>query len=178
MSVLDSLEVKLCRGDGPFWGWAKRSLKSLRRCHVPVGPITKPLFAVGYRFHVLTRSLVLTLLRILWFEPICKSQCRTVGAGFVMEKLVFLTGVGDITIGANVTLSGKSNFGFCCSVLERPSLTIGDATFLGHNCSIYVAEAVHNGARCLIAGDVIIRDYDGHPINSSARKNHQPVLHD
>jgi serine acetyltransferase len=178
MSLVQDLSIKIRRGEGPFWARAKRTAKGIAQFSIPVGPMSKPLFGLLYQLHVFTRSLILSLLRVFWYEPIFKSQCRTVGPGFTMGKLVFLQGAGNIDIGTNVMLCGKSNIGFCNRVLDRPTLRIGDATFVGHNCSLYVAHSVEIGCHCLIAGGVIIRDYDGHPTDATARRSHRPVSMD
>ncbi|QDT73341.1 Maltose O-acetyltransferase [Lacipirellula limnantheis] len=176
MSLLQDISVKIRRDEGPFWTVVKRIAKAILRVHVPVTPVTKPLFAGLYRLHVLVRTLILTLLRIFWYEPLFKSQCRKVGSRVVVDKLVFLQGVGDIDIGDGVALSGKSNIGFCNRVLDRPTLSIGDDSFIGSKCSIFVARSIEVGRRCLIAGDVIIRDYDGHPKDADDRANGVPIL--
>ncbi|WP_210417737.1 acyltransferase [Bythopirellula goksoeyrii] len=168
--------MKIRRGEGRFWSMVKQFAKSIVRLHVPVVPLNKPIFSVLYLIHVGIRFLVLNILRVVWFQPLFSSQCVAVGPNFRMEQLVFLQGLGRIIIGSDVHLSGKSNIGFCNSVFERPVLEIGNSTFLGHDCSIYVAQSVHIGRNCLIAGGVIIRDYDGHPLDYLSRRNGMPIL--
>ena len=175
MSLVQDLSIKIRRGEGPFWSRIKRAAKMALHFSVPVCAVSRPFFGGLYHLHVVARTVLLTLLRVFWYEPIFKSQCRSVGAGFVMEKLAYLEGVGIIDIGANVTLSGKSNIGFCNRVLDRPVFSIGDGTFVGHNCSFSVAQSVKIGCNCLVAADVIIRDYDGHPIDPVARRNNQSI---
>jgi acetyltransferase-like isoleucine patch superfamily enzyme len=178
MASMKSISVKIRRGEGWFWGSAKRIVKALLHLHIPVVPPIKPLFAGLYFLHVLVRTLVLNIVRVGWYEPLFRSQCDEVGTGFLMEQLVFLQGTGSISIGAHVHLSGKSTIGFCNSVCDRPELRINDSTFIGHDCSIYVARLVQIGRNCLIAGGVVIRDYDGHPVDYLARRNHCAILAD
>lgn len=172
------LSVKVRRGEGWFWGIAKKVAKTLMQVSIPVSPRSKVLFTFLYATHVTIRSSIFTLLRILWFEPLFRSQCSRVGPRFRMEQLVFLQGIGNIAIGSDVHLAGKSNIGFCNSVCDEPKVTIGDFTFLGHDCSIYAAESVSIGNHCLIAGGVIIRDYDGHPLDYQARRKHLSISAD
>ena len=37
------------------------------------------------------------------------------------------------------------------------------------------AKSLRIGNHCLIAGEVIIRDYDGHPVDYSERRNRRPI---
>ena len=172
---MTKLSVKLRRGEGWFWGSAKKLALAILHLSIPVGPITKPVFSMLYSAHTTIRAVILGLLRVLWFEPLFRSQCKTVGSGFNMERLAFLEGAGDISIGSNVYFSGKSYIGFCTSVRDCPELIIGDFTFIGNGCSLLTAHSVRIGNHCLIAGEVVIRDYDGHPINYSDRRNRKPI---
>ncbi|MEC7501206.1 MAG: acyltransferase [Planctomycetota bacterium] len=172
---MTKLSVKLRRGEGWFWGNAKKMALAILHLSIPVGPITKPFFSILYSAHTTIRAVILGILRVFWFEPLFRSQCKTVGAGFQMERLAFLEGVGDISIGSNVYFSGKSYIGFCTSVWDCPELIIGDSTFIGHGCSLLTAQSLRIGNHCLIAGEVVIRDYDGHPINYSDRRSRKPI---
>jgi acetyltransferase-like isoleucine patch superfamily enzyme len=87
-----------------------------------------------------------------------------------MEELPYIQGCGRIVIGDGVRLSGQPQLGFNNRHNDRPLLSIGDGTFIGHYTSISVAEAVRIGRHCLLAGGVSIADYDGHPLNAEARR--------
>jgi acetyltransferase-like isoleucine patch superfamily enzyme len=91
-----------------------------------------------------------------------------------MERLPYVTGAGRIVIGVGVRLSGKSGIGFGRCGGIRPSLLIGDETFIGHDCGFTIASTITIGKRCLIAGGVSIRDYDGHPVDAEARRRGMP----
>lgn len=164
-----SLEVSIRRGNGRFWGAAKRAARAVLSWHVPVGPATRPLFAALYRAHVMARELGLWTLRFLWFEPLFRSQCAEVGPGLRMEQLPYLVGRGRIVLGARVRLSGKSSIGFCNHQSDAPELVVGDGTFIGHGTSFGIANSVRIGRHCLIAGGVSIRDWDGHPVDAARR---------
>jgi len=61
---MTKLSVKLRRGEGWFWKNAKRLALALLHISIPVGPLTKPFFALLYIAQVAIRSLILGLLRI------------------------------------------------------------------------------------------------------------------
>ncbi|MEQ1757822.1 MAG: DapH/DapD/GlmU-related protein [Vicinamibacterales bacterium] len=71
-------------------------------------------------------------------------------------------------------LSGKSSIGFGNRVHDNPKLSIGDQSFVGHNCGFLVAQSIRIGDHCLLAGGVRLSDFDGHPIAHDARREDQP----
>ncbi len=168
--------AKLRRGEGPFWSRMKRSAKALLSFHIPINGLTRPFFALGYRFHVFVRETWIWVRRFFWNDPLFRSQCESVGAGLWMEELPYIVGSGRIVIGANVRLSGKSSFGFGAPT-ERglPKLTIGNGTFIGHDCRFSIGRSVQIGCHCLLAGDVQIFDMDGHPIDADRRRAGEPT---
>ncbi len=143
--------------------------------HLPVGTLGRPLFASLYRWHVFVRTSAAWSARFVWYEPLFRSQCTVVGEQFVMEQLPYLVGRGEIRIGDRVQFSGKPSFAFCSRYVDGPRLIIGDDCFLGHNTAITVAREVTIGNHCLIAGNVRISDFDGHPVNAMRRRGGQPA---
>ncbi|WP_322975331.1 acyltransferase [Aporhodopirellula aestuarii] len=124
--------------------------------------------------HVLMRESWLWAMRVIWSEPLFRSQCESVGARFQMEQLPYIVGRGRILIGCGVRLSGKSSFAFS-SKHGGATLVIGDRCFLGHNCAVTVAKEIIIGKDCLIAGGVRITDFDGHPLDADDRRTGQPA---
>src|SRR5439155_16972078 len=92
-----------------------------------------------------------------------------------MEMLPYLTGRGRIVIGRWVRLSGKSSIGFSNRLHAEPELVIGDETFIGHDCSLGVADSVRIGRHCLLAGRVRVADFDGHPLDAGQRRANEPT---
>lgn len=168
--MFTAIEQRIRAGKGPFWGGAKRLVRAALSFHLPVNSVTSPVFGLLYRIHVAAREGMLAVLRLVWFEPLFRSQCEAVGRRFRMEYLPYLGGSGRIVIGDRVRLSGKSGFMFTSHVVPRPELRIGDGSFVGHGCGFSVARSVVIGRNCLIAGGVSIRDFDGHPLDAAARR--------
>ncbi|MBI1764837.1 MAG: hypothetical protein HYR56_25785 [Acidobacteria bacterium] len=92
-----------------------------------------------------------------------------------MEQLPYINGRGRIVIGQNVQLSGKSGFTFGNRHRVDPLLEIGDDTFIGHGSCFTVARSVRIGTGCLLAGNVRIADYDGHPVDAVRRRAKEPT---
>jgi acetyltransferase-like isoleucine patch superfamily enzyme len=144
--------------------------KRLLQWHLPVGAVNRPFFSALYRFHVAARVAAGWSLRVLWYEPLWRSQCRLVGKRFRMEQLPYLLGRGEIVIGNDVCFSGKPSFTFSSRCTPLPQLSIGNGSFLGHNCALTIAKQVQIGDHCLIAGGVRITDFDGHPLDAHERR--------
>ncbi len=154
---------------------AKPWVRRCRRAHLPVvGPL-RSWFRFCYALHVAAREALALACKVIWYEPLWRSQCATVGRNFQMEQLPYLFGRGRIVIGSNVRLSGKSNVIFTDRRDDLPDLRIGDGTFVGHNCRISIAESVTIGRHCLIAGGVAIADNDGHPLDAERRRRNEPM---
>ena len=83
------MEGRLREGRGPYWGRLKGAARWLLHLHVPVNSFSRPLFCGLYVMHVSVRELAIWLLRLFWYEPLFRSQCRTVGKCFQMESLPY-----------------------------------------------------------------------------------------
>ena len=148
----------------------KNIAKWLLRCHLPVGSWNRPVFHLLYRIHLIAGRCLEWLLRFFWYEPLFRSQCRSIGKRFRMEQMPYLWGPGEISLGDGVDLSGKSSFGFSSRHVDSPTLSVGNETFIGHNCGFTVGKSVTIGNHVLIAGGVRVSDFDGHPIDPVDRR--------
>lgn len=173
-----SVIAKIRRGEGPFWGGCKGAARRVLSFHVPVVPLTRPLFRFLYAVHVTLRESLLWALRFFWYEPLFRGQCETVGEGLRMEQLPYMTGKGRIVLGRRVRLSGKSSIGFSNCIRLGPELVIGDDTFIGHGCAFNIGSSVRVGRHCLLASGVKVYDLDGHPADAALRREGRPGSHD
>jgi acetyltransferase-like isoleucine patch superfamily enzyme len=170
-----SVGLKIRRGEGPVWAQAKWLARRILHCHLPVSSLSRPVFRLLYAVHVGAREGLIWARRFFWYEPLFRSQCVSVGERFQMEELPYLAGQGEIVIGERVRLSGKPSIGFSNRLRTRPSLVIGDGTFIGHQCSFHVAAAVRIGKDCLLAAGVKVYDFDGHPLDAARRRAGEPT---
>ncbi len=152
----------------------KRMAKWMLQIHLPVGRLTRPLFGMFYQLHVALRTILGWSIRFLWFEPLFRSQCRSVGRRFCMEQLPYIIGHGEIEIADDVQLSGKPTFVFSSRHGEQPRVLIGARSFLGHACTLIVGKRISIGSNCLIASGVRIADFDGHPLCAAKRRLGEP----
>jgi len=134
--------------------------------------VTRPLLAIV----VLIRSTYLTVARIFWCEPLFKAYCKSYGKGLHTGSFLhWIQGTGDIIIGDNVTVDGRSAFFFAVRYSANPSLIIGDGTAIGHGCSFTVGERITIGKNCRIAANIHFFDSGGHPSHPERRLAGEPA---
>ena len=125
------------------------------------------------------RGIVFWVRRVFIAEPIFRSYCEKVGPGFRAGVFVhWVQGRGRIIIGSDVRIDGKSSFSFASRFSRDPTLTIGDRTGIGHQCSFAVGNRIDIGSDCRIAPGVTIFDSPGHPIDPTARQSGAPPNQD
>lgn len=129
-------------------------------------PVFKPLHSLLYFEWSFRMDLWHNFWRIVYYEPMFKSQCVHVGKGFLMEYAgngsTRIAGSLSLHIGDNVTIYDNSYF-VGLKVLDKPSLYIGDSTYIGPRVNIMVGKEIRIGSHCLIAAQ-LITDNPGHSI--------------
>jgi acetyltransferase-like isoleucine patch superfamily enzyme len=161
-------------------GWARQA-RALRRgvrgFTLPVPhAVARALLAV----FVALRACWHFFLRVFICEPLFKAYCTSYGRGVRTDIYVhWVQGRGDLIVGDDVLVDGKSSFNFASRAIggapgERPRLTIGSHTGLGHGCTITVARRVTIGDHCRIAAGTWIFDSSGHPADPVRRQAGEP----
>jgi acetyltransferase-like isoleucine patch superfamily enzyme len=118
-------------------------------------------------------------MRVLVCQPFFRAYCKECGPGLRTGDFIhWVQGQGDIILGSNVWLDGKSTFTFAASFTERPTLIIGDNTAIGHDTSFTIGKRITLGKNCNISGATWISDSNGHPSDPVARRNHEPPAPD
>lgn len=169
-----SFIARLKRERGWAWSTAKKVHSALTSLHLPVG-IMRPILSVAYDAHIALWEICISIVRFFYSEPLFRSKCRRVGQRFKMEQLPYLTGHGQINIGDNVRLSGKSTIAFSNQLSEAPLLEIGDGTFIGHDCGFHIAKHVKIGRNTLVAKGVSVYDFDGHSYDAEERRDDEVI---
>jgi serine acetyltransferase len=117
--------------------------------------------------------------RVLLCQPLFRAHCKECGPGLRTGEFVhWVEGQGDIIVGSNVWLDGKSTFAFAASFTERPTLIIGDNTGIGHDCFFAIGKRITIGKNVNISGAAMIVDSSGHPSDPVARRQHEPPPED
>ena len=134
--------------------------------------IARPLLGV----FLTLRQCYYFLVRVLICEPLFKAYCTQYGRGVrTGVYLPWVSGGGKLILGNNILIDGKAAFMFAVRYAKDPTLMIGDNTVISHGCSFTVGRQVTIGKHCLIAGDVMMFDAPGHPIDPAQRKLGAPA---
>lgn len=142
-------------------------LKTLRQFEMPA-----PRFVVAplYSLHCFLRMLTTTLTRILWWTPLLKGRCDTVGRNLnLLGGLPFISGALRIHIGDHCRVSGHTTFSGRTCARQTPELQVGNNVDIGWMTTIAVGQRVEIGNNVRIAGRALLAGYPGHPLDTEAR---------
>lgn len=151
-----------------LYGVAKQS----RQAHAPYIPGLHDFMYAERRLRLHSWR---TLRRLLYYEPLMKSRCASVGKNLTLiQALPLITGHLKIYIGDDVTIDGTNTFA-ANRVYDAPELRIGNQSFIGWHVTISVGQEVNIGRNCLIGASVLIADNDMHPLSAEARRRNLAV---
>jgi acetyltransferase-like isoleucine patch superfamily enzyme len=170
--VSPGLVRRLATSDRMLPGVLRRFRRAVITFSVPAPrAVTVPLlWAV-----VSIRSVYAFLLRVFICEPLFKARCTRYGKRLRTDRhLHWVSGFGDIIVGDDVWLDGRSTITFAARFADRPLLEIGDRTRIGHECVFTVGSRISIGRNCLLSGGIQIMDSNGHPVDPRERWNDQP----
>jgi len=164
MSIIYKLKRKIKKRENPLYNFLYHILK--KSIHISM-PYNKKIHSFLYNEWCVRTTLWHNFWRIVYYEPMFKSQCTSVGRNLLMEY----TGNGSakirgnllLTIGNNVTIFDNTQF-VGLDVLKKPKLNIGDDTYIGPLVRFMVGSRIVVGNNCLITSR-IITDNPGHPID-------------
>ncbi|WP_319586823.1 acyltransferase [uncultured Desulfobulbus sp.] len=163
---MSSFLLKIRRRETPFYNKLYLILKRIRAVNFPV---IYPLHRFLYYEFRLRRNLWRGLWKFIYYEPLFKSQCESVGKGLhLVGGIPLIQGHLRIILGNNVSLHGRSTF-TGSKVFESPTLRVGNNTVLGDQLQISVGCDVTIGDNVLIAGGVCIYSCDQHCLNPAER---------
>jgi acetyltransferase-like isoleucine patch superfamily enzyme len=125
---------------------------------------------LGLAVFLVLRSFYYFLLRFFLAEPLFKAYCKKRGR-FVRTgiHLPWIQGKGDLLVGEDVSIDGKLNVSFAARFSDHPTLSIGDHTGIGHNCSFTIGKRITIGRHCRLSTDIIMFDSSGHALDPQAR---------
>ncbi len=156
----------------------KLLLKRILHSGIPIPGLMKPVIRGAYHFGVFVVEVSAYIKKLFWVEPVLRSVCASFGGRLRAERLPYMRGKGELHLGEEINLSGKSSFFFMRVAGVEPEIRIGDETFVGHACTFSAGKRIEVGNNCLIATMVRIHDNDGHPLDPERRRRHEGILAD
>jgi len=158
------LSVAIRRQETPTYSFLYKIAKALRDISMPT---IKPVHNILYHEWSIRTSIWHSIWRVVYYEPLFKSQCIQVGSKFRMEYagngIARIFGDLQIYIGSNVIFF--DNIGLAgLKVIDKPELHIGDNTYIGPFVRFQIGKEIRVGNNCLI-GSRLITDNPGHSLN-------------
>lgn len=163
-----SIKTKIMKKENLFYAFLNRTYYFMKGARMPL-----PLFLYRAMYAALRMcsAALWWLAKVLWLEPVFRSQCEECGRNLQMGHfLPYLLGSGAIRLGDNNRLNGKVNIYFSNRYFERPDLKIGSNCSLGHLLNLNIAQSIAIGDNVRIGSLVSITDSDGHPVDKVARR--------
>lgn len=158
------MRLKISKRESPFYDKIYRGIHAMRGFPMPYN---RKLYSFLYNERVLRRALWHNFWRIVYYEPMFKSQCVSVGKNLHMEYAgngsATIKGPLRVTLGDNVRIFDNTIFAGL-KVLDNPELVVGDSTYIGPQVRLRVGKKITIGRHCLIVSK-IITDNPGHPID-------------
>jgi acetyltransferase-like isoleucine patch superfamily enzyme len=172
MHLIDRLSLHIRRRETPLADRLYRLAKNVQSIHMPLIP---GLHHWLYKERALRLALWHTLLRVVYYEPLFKTQCEQVGRNLrLIGGIPLLLGNRiRLFIGDDVTISGVTTFAGS-KMADAPILAIGNGSSIGDQTTIVTGHGVHIGDRVVIAGRVFIAGDDGHPLEATDRIANRP----
>ena len=164
---------QLATSKHPLLKWLRKTYWALRGFSLPAPRvIVRPCLYV----FLAIRTCFYNVKRVLICEPFFKAYCKAYGLGLRTGSFIhWVQGSGSIIVGDDVTIDGKCSMMFAARYTGEPTLSIGDKSYIGHNCSFTVGKRIEIGAHCMLSTDVCIRDCDGHPVDPIERRAGLPA---
>jgi acetyltransferase-like isoleucine patch superfamily enzyme len=165
---LNSVVLRLKRADTPFFRSARKAVDCCRTATIPVPQLLKPVGQLFYEFRLFVPIVWRRFKSLIYTTPIFCCRCESVGKHLQLCALPVVNGHTVLQIGDDVRFSGS----FAISsgrFNDRPTLRIGNRTFIGHNVSITCNREITIEDDVLIAANCRISDYDGHPVSLEKR---------
>src|ERR1700743_2826819 len=104
--MLRSFMLRVQRGDGPFYRFLKRTYFGVMRFSF-TPRLSKPFFHFLYYLHQNTLIAIRQFFNIIYFGPMFKARCLSVGKNLSVWRLPYIVGPVELTIGDDVEIFGK-----------------------------------------------------------------------
>lgn len=175
MALLNSLILKIKRGEAPFYRKLKRFAQwILAPSALRLPRWILPPFRALYEFHFLVLGIWNTFWNICYRHPLFQARCASFGRGVVIDRLPFVSGHIEIHVGNNVWIGGGVSI-FSARLFDRPVLIFKDRAEVAWNVTIAVSKEVIIEEYARVAGNCRISDSDGHPREADLRAKNEPV---
>jgi acetyltransferase-like isoleucine patch superfamily enzyme len=162
MGLVDSLTLKIKRGETPFYRTLSKLIRSLLYANVPVPAPLKPVFAAMYEFHMTVFHGIRMLRVYVYWQPLFRSRCTSVGKNLHLTLFPRVRRRPVIRLGNNVKLYGELEI-VGAGRPDECELVVGDAVQIGHRVTILIGNRVTIEEGAGISSECYISDVEAIP---------------
>ncbi len=166
--MIESILLKIKRGDSAFYRRLGSMARSVSSSNLPVPGFLYPVLRFLFNLHTEVAAGLRWLISYLYYEPLFRSRCASVGRHFRLSRLPFVVGHTQIHIGNNVNFFGKVDI-FSGRMYDRPTLILKDRVDIGHNVVFVVNQEIVIEEDVNVASGVRFMDSDAHPRDTAER---------
>ena len=158
-----------------FNSFARQVVKAVFTLRIPGGKLHRALAFEYQARHLMTNELQ----RIFYFQPMFEARCASVGKGLRLEltaasKFPAINDNVAVTLGESVRMSALISLSGARNAPQRPTIKIGDGSYVGHRVVLRAGTDIDIGKHVLIASNVLLSGDPGHPLDAVARRT-QPA---
>jgi acetyltransferase-like isoleucine patch superfamily enzyme len=168
LSMIDTVILKIKRGETPFFRFLQRRAKAIITSRLPLPRGIHPLLRGLFGLHQASLSALRRTAMYFYGEPLFRGRCEAVGRRFMLWRMPYVVSHAKIYIGDDVKIFGKVDI-FSGRTLDDPTLIIHNRVDIGHNVSFVVNREIVIEDDVLIASGVRFMDTDGHPKDLAER---------
>ena len=141
--------------------------------HPPV-PVIRPLHRAFYGLHTGLAAALRWTVQTFWYTPLFQARLEATAPGLSLSNgMPMVEGPLRIRMGARCRVNGAASLSGRAGALP-PELRVGDDVTLGWRNVIAVGTTVTLGDGVLLASDVHLAGYGGHPTDPAARARGLP----
>lgn len=175
MSLANSLIVKVKRGETPFFRALRKIARAVLYPHAPPIPgLLRPVLRAVYKLHFGVVTLWHSFWNFSYRHPLFQARCASIGRDVVLDRLPFVLGPVEISLGDHVRIGGNVSI-LSARVAETPEFVMKDYAEIGWNVTIAVAKQIVIEEHARVSYDCRISDTDGHPREADLRARNAPV---
>jgi acetyltransferase-like isoleucine patch superfamily enzyme len=168
LSAVDSLALKIRRGETPFFRRLRDVVDFARSSAFPIPGLLKPVARFLFRVHQALWRGSGFVRSYFYVGPLFHARCESVGRHFRVCRMPFVVGVPKIYVGDHVNFFGKVDI-FSGRMFDEPRLVLGNRVDIGHNVVFLVNKEIVIEDDVNVASGVRFMDSDAHPKDTAER---------
>jgi acetyltransferase-like isoleucine patch superfamily enzyme len=170
---ISKLISKIKREENDFYRALYKTGKSITQFSIPAPKfIWQPMLTIHRGLGQFSEH----FLKTFYYQPLFSAMCKEIGTHFSLltPTIPFVTGDLQLIVGNHCRFHGDGAF-IAYKILDDPTLSFGDHTYVGYAAVFNVAKSITVGSNVLISDSCVFSDNPGHPTDPEKRKLDKPI---